>query len=209
MPSIIITPSLSIVQKSMREKPRRVYLYPYLFTYFHGETELRRLLGTGPRSLRTRASTPGILCPDLGFLFTNPAFLVKDVWTDPPRGVGTVTCSGLRDRAKSREGTQSKFTLKHTRQEKSRTRDTELPLDKLRMTDLSSFPSEQEMHRRTVRRRRLLRKGWWRRGNAFSAGSRRPEAGKDVQQVGREGAPFRAAGAGRPGNAGTKSAGPG
>lgn len=32
--------------------------------------------------------------------------------------------------------------------------------------------------------------------------SRRPEAGKDVQQVGREGAPFRDAGAGRPGSAG-------
>lgn len=64
--------------------------------YFHGEIEARRLQGAGPRSLTTRASTPGILPPDLRFLFTNPAFSVKDVWTDPPRGVDTVTCRGLR-----------------------------------------------------------------------------------------------------------------
>lgn len=76
--------------------------------------------GHSKPELQLQASVPS---PSI----TNPAFMVEDAWTEAPRSVGAVTYSGLGKHAESSQGTHTKLALKHARQKKGRTGNTEFP----------------------------------------------------------------------------------
>lgn len=150
--------------------------------------------------LQTRASTPGFCSRPSTTPLYKPGLLVKKVsgqstheaWAPWP-------AEGTESMPRTVRRLNSSCPLKHTRLERGRTRSTEFPREKLRMTDLGSGPWEYKMDSRTVREA-VVSKAWWRRGNTSPAGAQGRRQGKMCSRSGGKG--FRDAGAGCPGNAG-------
>lgn len=149
-------------------------------------------------------SEPGfnsrLLFPDLVLLYTKPVFLVKDVWTDPPKRRRRTGLQRAQRTCQERPADPTRV-LPQTSPDRAHC----LSMRKIQNDRSEPRPPVIENAQKEGEEAVVVKAD----GDAerVLCRSRRPEAGKDVQSVGHEGARFRGAAGGHPGNAGTRRAG--